>query len=309
MLDEEGITQPDRLRLLILFLLFKDGLVPADLQKLLAHAQLPPQNAEVLHNLELLGARLARNLKDSRPLPPPLFPAKPPPTLAQEEYALSRYEPAVQSLLEAHASSSLDTITFPYTKPPLEAMDDSLQPAATSLRAAKPTWARARSNVSADNRQRVVVFMAGGATYSEARACYETGNKTQREVFLVTSHMMTPGLFLRQVGDLSRDKRELRIPADMPKPQAPRHLFERDEEPRQQQQQRSAAPQPPVHQQMPTKAMAGMNLNGGAPAPQRSNGGPAVSSSSSGGNRLTKEAPEKKEKKKHHFGFGKSKDK
>ncbi|SMY27407.1 unnamed protein product [Zymoseptoria tritici ST99CH_1A5] len=312
MLDEEGITPSDRLRLLILFLLYKDGLVPADLQKLLAHAQLPPQNAEVIQNLDILGARTARNLKDSRVVPSPLFASKPPSTLAQEEYALSRYEPAVQNLLEAHATSSLDTVVFPYTKPPLETSDD-LQPAATSLRAAKPTWARARSNVSADNRQRVVVFMAGGATYSESRACYETGAKTNREVFLVTSHMMTPALFIRQVGDLSRDKRELRIPADMPKPQAPRHLFERDEEPRREE-RHHAPPQVPAHHAPPSKTMAGMSLNGsasqdGVPA-GRSHGAAPIAASPSGGNKLTKDAPaEKEKKKKHHFGFGKSKDK
>jgi syntaxin-binding protein 1 len=40
MLDEEDITPPDRLRLLILYILYRDGILQADLQKLLAHAQL-----------------------------------------------------------------------------------------------------------------------------------------------------------------------------------------------------------------------------------------------------------------------------
>lgn len=211
MLDEEGVTPSDRIRLLILFLLFRDGLVPADLQKLLAHANLPPQNGEVLQNLELLGARTTRNIKDSRPVPPPLFPKKPPPAMMQEEYALSRYEPVLQNLLEAHANSTLDATVFPYTKPPLDmndGMSQQQQQAAASLRTAKPTWARSRTaNAVSENRQRVVVFMAGGATYSEARACYNSGRDTGREVVLVTSHMLTPSLFIRQVGDLSTDKR------------------------------------------------------------------------------------------------------
>lgn len=308
MLDEPDVLPPDRLRLLMLFLLFKDGLVPGDLQKLLAHAQLPPQNAEILSNLEILGARRARNLKDSRPPPLPLFSRKPPPAQNMEEYALSRFEPAMQNLLESHAAGNLDTTVFPYTKPPLDMAEDAhLRPSAQSLRttsqAGKPTWARTRTNASPENLQRVVIFMAGGATYSESRVCYDIGRKTGRDVVLVTSHMQTPSLFIRQVGDLSTDKRRLNIPAEMPKPQAPRHLFEPDERPKPPPQAQAPPPQQqrlPAQAPPPTQTMGRMNLNGGAPGPP-----PAVPAS---GGKLTKEAPPEK-KKKHHFGFGKSKDK
>lgn len=298
MLDEEGVTPPDRLRLLILFLLYKDGLVPADLQKLLSHAQLPPQDGEVIRNLELLGARTSRNLKDSRPPPPPLFTRKPPPAMAMEEYALSRYEPALQNLLEAHAANGVDATTFPYTKPPLDMGNEPAQQSAASLRQAKPTWAKTRANVSTENRQRVVVMMAGGATYSEARACYNVGRATNKEVYLVTSHMLTPSFFIRQVGDLSADKRRLNIPMDMPKPQAPRHLFEPDPQPKPPPQQQQAAPlqQKPAMPPPPTQQMGSMNLNGSGAA----NGASKANSSA----KLTKD-PEKK--KKHHFGFGKHK--
>ena len=301
MLDEDDVVPPDRLRLLILYLLYRDGLLPADLQKLIAHAQLPPQDESAIRNFELLGARTTRNLKDSRPVPPSLFPKKPPSaTAAQEEYALSRYEPVLQNLLEAHASSTLDAQIFPYTKPPLDMGNDTTQVSATSLRSAKPTWAKGRTNVSTENRQRVIVFVAGGATYSESRACYDVGRATSREIFLVTSHMLTPSLFIRQVGDLSADKRRLGIPAEQPKPQAPAHLFEPDEKPKPvaqpQQQQRAPAAQPPTQQ------MAGVNLNG------RPNGSPQVQAQPAQANssaKLTKEQPAEKEKKRHRFGFGK----
>lgn len=297
MLDEDDITPPDRLRILILYLLYRDGLLPADQQKLLAHAQLPPQDENVMRNLELLGARTTRNLKDSRPVPPPLFPKKPPPAMAQEEYALSRYEPVLQNMLEASASNSLDATTFPYTKPPLDLGNEAAQVTAASLRTAKPTWAKTRTNVSTENRQRVIVFMAGGATYSESRACYDVGRATSREIFLVTSHMLTPSLFIRQVGDLSTDKRRLGIPAEQPKPQAPSHLFEPDEQPKLPPQQQQPA-QPQRGPAPPIQAMANANLNGrpnGAPEAR-----PAQANSSA---KLTKDPPEK-EKKKHRF-FGK----
>jgi len=293
MLDEDTVIPSDRLRLLTLFLLYQDGLVPADLQKLLAHAQLPPQNGEVLRNLGLLGARTARILKDPKPKPGPLFPRKPPPVDNSEEYSLSRFEPNLQRMFEAHAANNLDANSFPYTRPPIDLGNEPVAPTAASLRSAKPTWAKSRSNVNTENRQRIITFMAGGATYSEARACYDMGRATNREIFLVTSHMLTPTLFTRQVGDLSADKRRLGIPAEQPKPQAPRHLFEPDAPaPR--------APQPaqPKASAPPTKAMATINLGNRPPAAPS----PAPSANSSA--KISKEKDADK-RKKLHFGFSK----
>ena len=314
MLDEDSVIPSDRLRLLTLYLLYRDGLLPADLQKLLAHAQLPPRDENIIHNLSLLGARTNRNLKDSRPLPIPLFPRKvPPPGVipAQDEYALSRFTPALQDLLEADAARQLDAQTFPYTKPPLDLEAEGglpSQAAASSLRTAKPTWAKGPSKVSTENRQRVIVFMAGGATYSESRACYEVGRSTGREVYLVTSHMLTPSLFVRQVGDLSEDKRRLGIPSEQAKPVAPAHLFEPDVVPK---------PPPPVQALAaskvsvpPTQAMGELAVNGRA-----ANGSSSAAAAQQGvqansSAKLTKDPPgkekkEEKEKKKHRFGFGK----
>lgn len=314
MLDEDGVPIPDRLRLLILYLLYRDGLLPADTQKLLAHAQLPQSDQNVISNLELLGARTTRNLKDSRPPPPPTFPRKTTSQLmTQDDLLISRYEPVLQQLLEAHSASTVDPTTFPYTKPPLD-LGDELRPTlttASSLRSAKPTWARTRTAISTENRQRVIVFMAGGATYSESRVCYDIGRSTGKEVFLVTSHMLTPTLLIRQIADLSADRRSLGIPADGPKEKAPAHLFEPEHVPQQQPQQpQQQRPSQQQQQQQvpPAQAMANMNING-RPAPNgpRPNGPiqlnlPAPQANSSA--KLHKEEP-KKDKKRHKFGFGK----
>jgi syntaxin-binding protein 1 len=301
MLDEEAITPSDRLRLIALYLLYKDGLLSADIQKLRCHAQLPPQDEQVLRNLELLGARVTKLLKDQKPAPQRLFPTRPPAASNQEEeLALSRFDPAVKHMLEDHIRHALDPTVFPFVKPdPSAHADTSSLVSSESLRTAKPTWADSKSRANKP-RQRIIVFMAGGATYSEARACYEISNERNRDVVLVTSHMLTPGLWMRQLGDLSVDRRQLRLPVDQPAKKAPAHLFEKE-----------APPKPPAPAQpaVPTNAMAGMNLNGNAPArrPQQSAvpsrmESPAQSmhsldSGRSSGGRLTKD----KEKKKHHF--------
>lgn len=306
-LDDEAVTPADRLRLIALYILFRDGVLPADLEKLIFHAQLPPPDMDAVRNLDLLGARVARQLKEKRDPPPPLFPrnAVPPPNA--EEYGLSRFTPALQDMLEAHVRGSLPQDIFPFTKAAPEDMNTQESAQASSLRSAKPTWAKSRL-ASVEPRQRVIVFMAGGATYSESRACYDVSEKTSRDVFLVTSHMIKPQLFLRQVGDLSQRRDRLRLPVDGPQPTAPKHLFEKPEPPKPAPPPAGTKPMPqglpsgprasgprPNAPQPPTAAMGQMNLN--AQRPPASSPAPAPSSSKHGKEEKDKE----KKKKKHHF--------
>ncbi len=304
MLDDENINSSDRLRLITLYLLYRNGLLPADTQKLLAHAQLPPQDGEVIHNLDFLGARVQKPLKDTKSTATPLFPKKQAPSTVSEEYALSRFDPAVRSMLEDHIRGTLDQAVFPFRRPHLDAPDGLAGQGTVSqasLRSAKPTWAKSKLS-SVEPRQRIIVFIAGGATYAESRACYEVSRATSRDIFLATSHMVTPTLFLRQVGDLSVDKRKLDIPAERPKPKAPAHLFERDEPPKPPAtSQKPAVPsKSPVP---PTAEMQAMNVKpNDSDGKQRTNGAAVPPTSSPGSGKLKKEKDKDPgKKKKHHF--------
>jgi len=246
-LDDDDVTFPDRLRLIIEYILFRDGVFPSDLEKLLAHAKLPARDGEVIHNLEMLGANIRRQLKDSRPAHQPIFPHKPSPNTGDEELSLSRFEPAMRYMLEEQLNGTLDQTFFPYTKPFLDAnsgLAGQVNVSQASLRSAKPTWARTRPSAM-EPRQRIVVFMAGGATYSESRACYEVSRIYNKDIYMASSHMLNPSLFLRQVGDLSVDRRRLDLPTDRPKPKAPAHIYEKE----------------PV--QAPVAQMGTMSLNSG----------------------------------------------
>lgn len=247
LLDDDAIIPADRLRLIMMYIMYRDGVILEDIKRLLAHSSLPPQDGEIITNLELLGARMTHGLKDTRPHPPPLFPKNPKTMTVSEDYALSRFEPALKSMLEELCKGTLDQTLFPYTKPPMDPNEEALANQG-SLRAAKPSWAGAGRRVP-ENRQRILVFMAGGATYSESRSCYEVGNKQNRDIVLATSHMLTPALFVRQVADLSVDKRRLDIPMERPKPRAPAHLFER--------------PAPTTGPQMSGPAPSGMVMSSG----------------------------------------------
>ncbi|KAF7585957.1 vacuolar sorting protein VPS33/slp1 [Aspergillus hancockii] len=295
LLDDDAVGLPDRLRLLLLYIIYRGGILGGDIRKLMAHAQLPPQDGDVIYNIDLLGSRVEKQLKDEKPPVQPLFNRKPPSPAESDEGSLSRYELNMKLMLEELVRGTLDPAVFPPTRPTTETEgmgghQDTLSQA--SLRSAKPTWARTRSTTE-QSRQRIIVFMAGGATYGEARTCYEVSQAFGKDVFLATSHMLSPGLFLKQVGDLSTDRRRLDLPAERPKPTAPAHLFEKDPPPQPQPApKRTPAPTPHLNPPAPpSAAMSAMSLGQNGALPAQSNP------------KLHKEKKEKdkKEKKRHHF--------
>ncbi|KAH6696332.1 ROP protein [Verticillium dahliae] len=225
LLDDQAITPSDRLRLIILYILYREGVIENDIFLLLEHAKLPKDEAVVVKNLAHLGGRVLHNLKEARRAHPPAFPKNTKPPEVNEEYALSRFEPALQSVLEDVVRGTLSSDLFPYMKPPMDPNEDLIAAQQGSLRAGRPNWA-ASGRKAPENRQRVIVFLAGGATFSESRVCYDIGAARSRDIFLATSHMLSPNLFIRQLRDLDKGRGRLDLPADRPKPRAPDWIHE-----------------------------------------------------------------------------------
>jgi len=77
---------------------------------------------------------------------------------------------------------------FPYVKDSPSAMPMSPRsppPQTTSLRSQKPAWHRApKVATQADNRQRILIFVAGGVTYSEMREVYHLSNSLQKDIYI-----------------------------------------------------------------------------------------------------------------------------
>jgi len=65
------------------------------------------------------------------------------------------------------------------------------------LRSAKPSWHRStRPGVVVENRQRVMVFIAGGMTYSEVREAYQLSTALGKEIYIGSTHTFTPRQFI-----------------------------------------------------------------------------------------------------------------
>ncbi|WVN87429.1 uncharacterized protein L203_102609 [Cryptococcus depauperatus CBS 7841] len=214
LLDGRGkISSLDKVRIMALYILFRDGVADEDRRRLYQHARLSISEQDMVNNLVHLGVKVIQDKSRSSSSKGRI---KQKPSHAEGEYELSRYKPVVQIVLEDQTTGKLDLSTFPYLgDAPAEPISQRSTPShlaasnsnpSGSLRSARPTWHKASSarQNNTEGRQRLIIFIAGGMTYSEMRAAYTVGKSLGKDVFIGSTHVITPELFCTQLRALGR---------------------------------------------------------------------------------------------------------
>lgn len=229
----------DKIRLLMLYIIGKEGVRDEDRRKLFEHARISSDWSNAITNLALLGVKLTQNAKQKNRVKNREKKSKK--RADDVPYDLSRFVPTVKNIVQDLSDGKLPKDTFPWVRDPSLAgaygssnmsksksgsngnlMAASAAPStgpaaaapATSLRSAKPSWHNRKGGsevtaasvlpdlkVAEDRRKagRLIVFVAGGMTYSEMRAMYELGNATKKDIIIgmlivFMWSMMTSGL-------------------------------------------------------------------------------------------------------------------
>ena len=291
LLDDPEIPMEDKVRMLMSYIIFKSGIFPDDRLKLMRHAKISSGMQEAIVNLDLLGvpkSKTARNKKNRKT-------RKSSSETAEEAFELSRFAPAIKEMVDEHFKGTLDPAIYPYTRDvPVESERNNL--AQGSLRTNRPAWAKGRTQTDI-LRQRVIVFVAGGATYSEARSVYELSNICGKDVLLGSTNMITPSIWLETLSKLRREREDLALGVDQRKPKIP--LLE---------QQRESQPQRPSSSTQKQKSSSASNSTTTTPqrpSPQRPTSIPDIlrdPSRSSRENIHTIDRPDEKKKKFGLFG-------
>ncbi|GAA5975062.1 hypothetical protein JCM11641_000015 [Rhodosporidiobolus odoratus] len=205
LLDDRSVSSTDKLRIIALYIMHRDGVPEGDKKRLYQHARLALHEMDAVNNLNHLGVNVD---KDSGKKRKAIFKQKE----EEDSYDISRYQPMIKYMLEDHFAGTLDQTTFPYVRDAPAAGGSSLRSSATvsaptsgSLRSARPQWTAQRSKrVLNEPKQRVMVFVAGGATYSEVRTVYKVSQSTNKDVFLGTTHLASPQQFTSDLANLER---------------------------------------------------------------------------------------------------------
>lgn len=67
-------------------------------------------------------------------------------------------------------------------------------------------WHKDKSQTAVKNVPRLVVFVIGGVSYSEIRCAYEVTTAVKNwEVYIGSSHILTPETFLSDLGSLNKE--------------------------------------------------------------------------------------------------------
>jgi syntaxin-binding protein 1 len=158
---------------------------------------------------------------------------------------MSRFAPLIKSHVESICANRMTLESFPFAKPPppnsgyggspidladlrggtysahrVTAIDKSLSvrkhtaaPAAAGGASNNKVDVSAHSTVSVANERiiyqggRIIVFIAGGMTYSEIRAINEVMKLTKREIIIGSTHIVRPVDFLRDLDILGDDEK------------------------------------------------------------------------------------------------------
>ncbi|KAG0339587.1 vacuolar sorting protein VPS33/slp1 [Podila humilis] len=212
-LDDNSVRMVDRLRLVMLF--FITQAVPQEMRnQLFQLSRCNYADREIANNLEFLGVKL------DMAAPPPTkkwffseFLKKKSVSEDEIEYDLPRYTPVVKSIFDGVVNDNLDRDQYPYTLAPDQLETIQARKTVRSLRSAQPTFHhKGRRN---EPKGRLILFIAGGVTYNEIRAAYESAAQHEWDILIGSTHVITPPMFME-------DMRVLRSGPPPPPPPPPR---------------------------------------------------------------------------------------
>ncbi|KAI0339658.1 Sec1-like protein [Trametopsis cervina] len=199
LLDSRDLHNYNKVRIIALYIQFRGGVPDEDRRRLYQHARLTLPEQDAVNALVHLGIRISRGPADKDIKP--RIKQKP---SKEEEYELSRYKPLLSTVLEEHVNNRLDPTLFPYVKDaptltPAPSLKATHSTGSQSLRSQKPVWHRAARPGAQDNRQRLMIFVAGGMTYSEMRETYLLSNSLNKDIIIGSTHTVTPREFIEDL--------------------------------------------------------------------------------------------------------------
>lgn len=222
----------DKIRHIIVYALYRGGIIEQDLMKLLAFIGIEENHDFFSHfmlffrNFDQLGFQLIKESPKNKPFKKELFHD----TIVKDSsvYNTSRYIPAVGNILTKLIANPLlvSEEFFPYVKDkPIELLDEETAENAgytanvnssASLRNPrhKAAWTKNNANPKRAPRQRFFYYIIGGVTHLEIKAIYEQSELKNRDVFIGSDGIITPLSFMKSVENLTNERKNLQLKDD-----------------------------------------------------------------------------------------------
>ncbi|XP_040846301.1 syntaxin-binding protein 2 isoform X2 [Ochotona curzoniae] len=199
---DAAVPAYDKIRVLLLYILLRNGVSEENLAKLIQHANVQAHSS-LIRNLEQLGGtithaggsgtsgRLERRER------------------TEPTYQLSRWTPVIKDVMEDAVEDRLDRKLWPFVSDPAPMPSSQ---AAVSARFGH--WHKNKTGVETRTGPRLIVYVVGGVAMSEMRAAYEVTRATEGkwEVIIGSSHILTPTRFLDDLKMLDQKLEDVALP-------------------------------------------------------------------------------------------------
>ncbi|XP_036137661.1 syntaxin-binding protein 2 isoform X4 [Molossus molossus] len=199
---DAAVPAYDKIRVLLLYILLRNGVSEENLAKLIQHANVQAHSS-LIRNLEQLGATVTNlggpgtssRLERRERLEP--------------TYQLSRWTPVIKDVMEDAVEDRLDRKLWPFVSDPTPMPSSQ---AAVSARFGH--WHKNKAGVEARVGPRLIIYVVGGVAMSEMRAAYEVTRATEGkwEVLIGSSHILTPTRFLDDLKTLDQKLEDISLP-------------------------------------------------------------------------------------------------
>lgn len=199
---DASVPPYDKIRVLLLYILLRNGVSEENLAKLMQHANVQAYSS-LIRNLEQLGGTVTNSAGSGT------FSRLERRERMEPTYQLSRWSPIIKDVMEDVVEDRLDRKLWPFVSDPAPV---SSSQAAVSARFGH--WHKNKAGIEARAGPRLIVYIVGGVAMSEMRAAYEVTRATEGkwEVLIGSSHILTPTRFLDDLKTLDQKLEDMALP-------------------------------------------------------------------------------------------------
>ncbi|XP_042237886.1 protein ROP-like [Homarus americanus] len=193
---DQAVENQDKLRVILLYILAKNGVSNENLEKLLQHAQIPVAEKDTINNMAHLGISVIVDGGNRGRRPYQVARKE---RITEQTYQMSRWTPVIKDIMEDIIENKLEERHFPFLAGRSSAIPRTAAPSSVRY-----NWHKDKSATAVKNMPRLLIFVVGGITYSEMRAAFEvTKSGKNWEVIIGSTHILTPKEFLSDLRNLS----------------------------------------------------------------------------------------------------------